>query len=256
VGTSQTEILDTGPRTTGVIGGQHYFNGKLNLTANYRFRKTRDNFDTFFNNDNGITISRFNFTTHEFNTRLTWKPVKWFQNSVRVQLGDTVYRIRNLGNFTNSPDWHKSQANAQTYTYNAVFQPRHNWLFDLAYSLNNARVSTPATQYDTASGGIPTFLANVHSLIFTASYIPRENLSVFSSAYYSLAKNYDDKSFAGIPYGVDNNHYDVSLGLEWTPKEDMAIKPRYAYYSYETDPSIDYSNYSAHAGWLEFSYNW
>ena len=256
VGTSQTEALDTGPKTTGVIGARYYPAQKFNVTTNYRFRKLRDNFDTYFNDDNGFLISRFNTTSHEWNTRFSWKPFKWFENALRVQLGNTVYRLRNLGSFTTLPDWLKSQAKSDTFTYNAILQPSENWLLDMGYSLNLARVSTPATQYATANGGIPKFLADVHTWIMTASYAPTPEFSVFSSALYSMAENYEDESFGGIPYGVDNKRYDVSMGLQFTPNDNITIKPQYAYYSYRADKSIDFSNYSAHAGWIDVSFNW
>lgn len=256
VGSSQTEYLNTGPETTGVLGAHYVPNRKVNVTTQYRFNKKRDNFDVFYNDDNGITISRFNFTTHELSSRVSWKPLDWFENSLRLQLGDTVYRLRNLGNFGTSPDWLKSQSDSLKLTYNAIAQAWENWMFNVGYQMNNFKVSTPATQYDTASGGIPTYYANVHTWLMSASYAPTKDLSIFTSGQYSLSHNFDDKSFAGIPYGLEYDRYDVSLGLQWTPKPDITVKPRYAYYGYQADRSLDFGNYSAHAAWLDFSLDW
>ncbi|OGX40945.1 MAG: hypothetical protein A3G91_00370 [Omnitrophica WOR_2 bacterium RIFCSPLOWO2_12_FULL_50_9] len=258
IGSSHTEYLDSSPEVTGVVGVRYAPNSKFNMTSNIRRKSDHNTYNIFSNNDAALTISRLQTTFSEWSNRMTWKPAKWIENSFRVQLLDNVYRVQSLDKvgFTGNTDWIKSQGNSRIFTYNVVFQPLDEWLFDLGYSLNNFKVSTPASQTAVSGGGIPVFEADFHTWLFTGSYAPREDLSFFAGFQYTRAKDFDSQAFAGIPYGVDNEHYDANVGMKWSPKDNVTLSPHYGYYSYRADQSIDYGNYSAHVAWLDFNYDW
>ncbi len=253
-----TEYLDSGPETTGVMGIRYAPNGKFNLTSNLRLKSDHNTYNIFTDNDGGINISRLQTEANEWNSRFTWKPAKWFENSFRLQLADTSYHIQTVQLTQN--DWIKSNANARVFTYDVTLMPLDEWMFNFGASLNQFKVSTPASQVAVSGGGIPVFETDVYTLLFSTSYAPKENLSVYSSAQYSRADNFDAKSFLGIPYGVNNERYDINLGVKWSPKSDLTVEPHYGYYAYRSNPddnySMDYGNYSAHALWLDASVKW
>lgn len=257
-GASYTEYLDRSPEMTGVMGVRYVPNNKFNMTSNIRRKSDHNTYNVFTNNDPGLSISRLHTTFNEWSNRFTWKPSKWIENSFRVQLLDNVYRVQSLDQvgFTNNTDWIKSNGNSRIFTYNVVFQPLDEWMFDLGYSLNNFKVSTPASQTAVSGGGIPVFESDFHTWLLTASYAPKENLSYFTGFQYTRAKDFDSHDFAGIPYGVDNEHYDINAGMKWSPRKDLTISPHYGYYSYRANQSIDYGNYSAHAAWVDVSFDW
>jgi hypothetical protein len=240
------------------MGVRYAPNSKFNMTSNIRRKSDHNTYNILSNNDAALTISRLQTTFNEWSNRFTWKPAKWVENSFRVQLLDNVYRVQSLDKvgFTGNTDWIKSQGNSRIFTYNVVFQPLDEWLFDLGYSLNNFKVSTPASQTAVSGGGIPVFEANFHTWLLTGSYAPREDLSFFTGFQYSRAKDFDSQGFAGMPYGVDNEHYDANVGMKWSPRENLTLEPRYAYYSYRANQSVDYGNYSAHVAWLDCSLDW
>ncbi len=258
IGSSHTEYLDGSPEITGVAGFRYVPNRKFNMTSNVRRKSDRNTYNVFTNNDPGLSISRLRTTSTEWSNRFSWKPIKSVENSFKVQLLDNVYQVQSLNQvgFTNNTDWIKSNGNSRIFTYNLVWQPLDEWLFDLGYSLNNFKVSTPASQVAVSSGGIPVFEADFYTWLFTGSYAPKENLSFLGGFEYTRAKDFDSHGFAGLPYGVDNERYDASVGMKWSPKKDITIEPHYGYYSYRANQSIDYGNYSAHVVWLDFSYNW
>jgi hypothetical protein len=258
VGSSHTEYLDSSPEMTGVMGVRYAFNRQFNMTSNFRRKSDHNTYNILSNNDAAITISRLRTYVNEWNNRLTWKPSKWLESSFRAQLLDNVYRVQSLDKtgFTGTTDWIKSQANSRIFTYNVVWQPLEEWMFDLGYSLNNFKVSTPASQTAVSGGGIPVFEANFHTWLVTTSYAPKDSLSFFTDFQYTRAKDFDSQAFAGIPYGVDNEHYDAGIGMKWSPKENITLAPHYAYYSYRANQSMDYGNYSAHAAWFDFNYDW
>jgi hypothetical protein len=260
VDSSYTENLDKSPEITGVIGARYVPNSKVNMTSQLRRRSKHDTYNTFSNSHPGMAISRLESESDEWNSRLTWKPAKWLQNSFRLQLLDTVYRVQTSPQYVVDNDWIKSNGNSRIYTYDVSVQPWDEWMFNLGASLNQFKVSTPASQTAVSGGGIPVFVADVYTLLFSTSYAPKENFSVFSSAQYSRANDFNAQGFDGIPYGVNNERYDISLGMKWSPRKDLTLSPRYGYYSYRANPndnlSMDYGNYSAHVAWLDFTYDW
>ena len=259
-GSSYYENLASGPETTGAAGIRYVPNGKFNMTSQLRRKSDRDTYNTFTNNDTAITISRLRAESDEWNSRLTWKPARWLQNSFRLQLLDTVYRVQTSPQYVTDNDWIKSNGNSRIYTYDVSVQPWDEWMFNFGASLNQFKVSAPASQTAVSGGGIPVFVADVYTLLLSTSYAPKENFSLFSSAQYSRANDFDSQGFAGIPYGVNNEHYDITLGMKWSPRKDLALSPRYGYYSYRANPndnlSMDYGNYSAHVAWLDLSFDW
>lgn len=265
--TSNTNIeyVERSPETTGVIGIRYVHNSKLNLTSQLKYQSKNETYNMLVNNDPGIYISRLAVNSNEWNNRLTWKPLRWFQNSFRLQLVDKVYRQQSLNQPAVTPeltnfDWIKSQSASRVYTYDAILQPWDEWMFNVGGSLNQFKVSTPASQVAVSGGGIPVFTANVYTLLFSASYAPKENFSIYSSAQYSRANDFNSQGFDGIPYGVNNESYDITIGAKWSPKKNLTLEPHYGYYSYRANPndnySMDYGNYTAHVVWLDTKFTW
>ncbi len=259
-GGSHTEYLDSNPEFTGVMGVRYALNSKFDVTSNIRLKSDHNTYDILSNNDTGVTISRIQTESDEWNSRLTWKPTKWLQNSFRLQLSDTVYRVQSTPQYVTQTDWIKSNATSRIYTYDVSLYPGDEWMFNAGASLNQFKVSTPASQTAVSAGGIPVFVADVYTLLFSTSYAPKENFSVFSSAQYSRANDFNAQSFYGIPYGVNNESYDITLGAKWSPKKDITLEPNYGYYSYRANPndnySMDYGNYSAHLFMLDAKFDW
>lgn len=262
VGTSEYANLDRDPQMIGVLGFRYVPNSKINLTSQIRRKSDHDTFNTFFNTDGAITISRLRTESTELSNKISWNITKWLQNSFRIQLYDTAYKVQSLSQtgFTGNTDWLRSNNNSRVYTYDIVLQPWNEWLFDIGASYNNAKISTPASQTAVSGGGIPVFTANVYTLLLSTSYAPTEKFSLYSSAQYSRANNFDSQGFAGMPYGINNEEYNINLGAKWSPKDNLTIEPHYGYYAYTANPNdtlnLDYGDYSAHVYWLDATFKW
>ncbi len=260
VGSSHTEYLDSNPETTGVMGVRYVPNSKVSLTSNVRLKSDHNTYNIFTNNDTGLTISRIQTESDEWSNKVTWKATKWLQNSFRLQLLNTVYRIQSTPQYVTRTDWIESNATSRIYSYDVSLQPRDEWMFNVGASLNQSKISTPASQTAVSGGGIPVSTSNVFGLLFSTSYTPKENLSLYSSAQYLRSDNFDAQNYDGMPYGLNNEHYDVTVGMKWTPKDSISLEPRYAYYSYRANPdgdlSMDYGSYSAHVVWLDTKLTW
>jgi len=258
------------PKMVGTVGARITPTTKLTFTSQIRGTGTDNNIDRYklAAQDTALVITRLHTDSHELDNRLSYKFFKWLESSARVQLIDTIYHTQVV-----NQDWLKSQSISRVYTYDVVVQPLDAWMFDLAYSLQNFSSSTQASTYlqqtglsssgtavgaSTLSNGadILRYRGNVYTWMFTTSYAPKDNLSLFNSFEYSRSKNYNNYSSFGIPYGEDYYRYDMTLGLKWEPKKNWSVEPHYSYYSYRAKQSVDLGNYSAHLIALDAKYTW
>lgn len=187
----------------------------------------------------------------EIASRITWKPLKWINPSFRYQFFNNKYitRIENDINET------EADQVSHVFTYDLYIQPTDQLLFDFAYSKNDNKISTLAAG-GSGSPQIPGFISNSDSWMASASYTPKENLSFTQVFTYSNATNYDNFSSIGLPYGADFDKYDITLEADWKPKEDLSVKPHYAYFFYEPGSSYDNGGYRAHVMWLDVTVKW
>ena len=110
----------------------------------------------------------------------------------------------------------------------------------------------------TAQKSIPEFNSWVNSCLFSASYAPKENLSLTNTVYYAWADNMDtyDKALPGIPMTAAYKQLDLTTALQWSPKKDLTISPSYEYASYDGNPLVDTANYSAHIFQVDVGLKW
>lgn len=187
----------------------------------------------------------------EVSSRITWKPLKWLNPSFRYQFFNNKY-ITRIENDINEIE---SDQVSHVFTYDLFVQPTDQLLFDFAYSKNDNKISTLAAG-GSGSPQIPGFISNSDSWMASASYTPKENLSFTHVFTYSNATNYDNFSSIGLAYGADFHKYDLTLEADWKPKEDLSVKPHYAYFFYEPGSAYDNGGYRAHVMWLDVSVKW
>lgn len=228
----------------------------LNLTAQARQKWEVNDYDDIWETGSATTaksawIDAMGIKGSEIASRITWKPLKWLHPSFRYQYFNNKYitRIEN--------DINESEADqvSHVFTYDLFIQPNEELLFDLAYSKNDNKISTLAAG-GSGSPQIPGFISNSGSWMVSSSYTPKDNLSFTNTFTYSNATNYDNFSSIGLAYGADFDKYDITLEANWEPKQDLSVKPHYAYYFYEPGSAYDNGGYRAHVMWLDVSVKW
>ncbi len=239
----------------------------VNMTTQYKHSFMGQTFNTLYKtpaialNYNSI-FNRMNLDIDETASKVSWKPVKWLENSLKYKVAERVYHTNAV-----SEDWEKAQLSEQDYIYDLMLMPTDALMFNLSYSLQDLKASTRESQitdngvygsYPTGIVGIPVFTANVYTWMFTTSYAPKDNFSIFNTVEYSRAKNPNNPpaETSSMRYGVDDQWWNMTYGVRWSPKKDLTIEPHYAYYSFIANQSTEAGNYSAHVMWLDLKYNW
>jgi len=237
------------------VGGRSLPYHWLTLTSQVRQKWEKNDYDDIHESGAAGTaksgfIDYMGINGAEVANRITWKPVNWFQPSFRYQFQNKKYLTR----IEDDINVEESDVITQVFSYDLFIIPIEQVLLDFGYSKNDSKTATLAGS--SASSTLPGFVSNVDSWLASTSYTPKENLSFTNTFTYSTATNYDNFSTVGLPYGADFKKYDISIEADWQPKENVSLKPHYAYFYYEPNNSVEFGGYRAHVVWFDVNVKW
>jgi len=197
---------------------------------------------------NSAFIDSVRIHRNEFTTRATYRPCRWFRSSFRYQLQDEDY-----GTIAQAESLVKTSTDTHTYTYDVSLEPRNDLLMTGSFSRQTASFETLARFGSTGATNIPTFNADVNTWMWTVDYAPKPQLSTTSSLLYTMARNFNDFTAGGIPYGADFDQLDLTTGLNWALGEDASLQAEYGYYHYQANSNAGTGDYDAHMISFELS---
>ncbi len=253
--TTYSEQINRAPEGSGTFGMRFTPFNKVSLTTEFKHGEKNDK----LTQDKGSTqayINKLRTTSDSLSSRLSWKPVKWLENSLRVKTSSHVYHIQVL-----SLDTSKMSTTERDFTYNVAIMPTDEWMIDASYSRKLSNTGTVGAQY---SYSPPAFTGNVDVFALSTSYAPTEKFSVFNTLEYARAKNQTNAnsdtlkstSVGPLLWGVNEEWFNMETGITWSLRKDLTIEPHYAYQSFRSFEGMESGNYSAHVGWLDITLNW
>ena len=239
-------------RGTWTLGGHFVPWSLLDLTAHVRRRISDNDYDDQRETvASGTALSAFidmqNLHSDEFTTRATFRPCRWFRSSFRYQLRSDKYATR-----AEAQDTVKTNVLSNIYTFDVTVQPRRDVVTTASFSRQTAVTSTPA-RFASSAANIPAFHADVNTWLLGVDYTPKATISLNSTLQLSRARNFNDFTANGMPFGASFNRVDVTTGLKWSLTEDASIGTDYAFYSYLPNSLSESGGYHAHVIWFEVS---
>ena len=229
----------------------------VHITADARHREDDINYNHARYTNNSTSGAKSVFVdgqyieTNEFSSKIRLKPWKWLQPSFRYQFDNTTYDTWGLSDSDNEQE---SGLKSHTYTWDVVIQPMDDLMTTSSLSVQNATMFTPASLNATAAH-TPTANMNVLSALFCAEYALNKDTILIGITQWSDAGNFNNQG-GPISYGADYTELDVSFGVQWTPKKDMTIKPKYAYYRYDPSPDAEFGGYNASVVSIDVQFKW
>jgi hypothetical protein len=251
------EDITNTPRLVETVGARFFPFKTVTVVTDFKHRSSDSKYQNIYN----ITPTAENFfnklmtVTDEINEKLTWKPKKWLQNSISYKLANHNFHTQYI-----NQDWEKSQSIERDLNYDITIQPLDPLMFNLGYSMQWLKASTPASSQPNTNNTfiyVPTFTGNVYNWMFTTSYAPKENLSLFNTISYSRAKNSQNNNISNsvtagaFSYGIDDEWWNTTLGLNWSPKKNLTVGPHYAYYTFRSHEGVEVGNFIANVIWLD-----
>ncbi len=252
--TLNRQELDHMYRGSGTLGAQIFPLNHVTLTAQVRHKLDDIHYNHLFNNggDTSLTfIDKQSTATDEFETRVSWKPVRWFQPTFRYQLQDKRYTAWGLPNDDVSVG---TALISNIYTWDLSSQPVDDLLLTASFSFQDGKIITPDRSTGLASA-IPTFNFDSYTTLFSAEYALTKDIILTGTADYIRAANFQDFSIIGMPYGADFHQVDLTLGCSWKLNKDLSLEPKYSWYQYSANEA-EIGSYNAHTFWLEAKINW
>jgi hypothetical protein len=236
------------------LGGRIIPSQYFNVSTQARHRLDRHDYDHQQDTSGSINsafMDAMNISSDELTSKLTWKPWRWLQSSLRHQFTHKKFTTR-----VRDQEELESRTISNMFTYDVLLQPLDELLLNLSYSRQLMKTSTAATAQDNVQA-MPGFRGDVDSILFSASYSPLQTLSFIGVAGYTFSDNFNDFTATGLPLAVANRSRLVELGLKYSPKgKDWSVAPHYGYYNYESGSISEYGDYNAHVGWLDFALEW
>jgi hypothetical protein len=251
------DVTNRAPELEGTVGFRVTPVKTVSITTDYTHSKRKDKVDPeeLIGDNADSLINYFRSDADAFSSRVSWKPVKWLENSFRAKMGGTVYHT--------SADFEtirKTNVNERSFVYDVVVMPAEQWMFDLSATLQQFNTNTLVSDL----GITPVYTANVYSWMVSTSYAPTEKFTIFNTLGYSKAYNKHDYQQTdingaaiatvlnrGLAMGANDEWYDAEFGVNMELKKDLTVAPHYAYYGYRANDSVETGNYSAHIVWVD-----
>ena len=91
----------------------------------------------------------------------------------------------------------------------------------------------------------------MHTWLVSTEYTPTASLVLTGMLQYTCARNFNDTSLSGIPYGADFDQVNLTAGAQWTLGEQTTLGVDYGFYHYKPNSSAEFDGYDAHLISLE-----
>lgn len=228
-----------------------YFNVTFQARRKYENNDYDDSVDTV-GAFNSAFVDSLQITGDELTTKLTWKPLKWLQNSVRYQFAGKKYKTRVQG----LSDTMESRFRSHTFTYDIFVQLLDELFVNGSYTYQDANTSTPAAS-STNVAMLPGFNADLQSILLSTSYVPTDEWSITAAVAKTFTDNFNDYTSSALPLASSNDFYTAEVSAQYKPKnKDWSLEPHYAYYHYDSTSVSEFGNYIAHVAWVDFNWHW
>ena len=242
------------------VGFTWYPMVRLNLAGQYFYKTFR--YDNSSNAD-GQNLEFQEWSTNDFNIRLTWRP------QIPPSLGTIAlvtrydYTTSEVTGQWNIPDgillnsehtaWISNQVITESVTWNPL--ARLYLQGDFAYVLNQTK--TPASNIIIVPGAGPTvlnFQNDYWTLGASIGYLLNDKTEFRVGYTYYRAADYVNNSLAGLPYGADQTENTVTASMSRQLTKNIRLNLQYGYFNYTDGLSGGHNDYQAHSIFSSFAF--
>lgn len=227
------------------------------IAAQYFYRLKDYHYDHPVNSDGPFAYPAFitnqDFSTHDVNLRLTWRPASGITSVSRIDVQQTEIETISVGNDpTTSGDLETlilSQSLSWMVTPRVFIYSTLNYVEDT--------YSTPATR---ATGGAANLVPEVNNDYLTfslaAGYTVNDQLDLDAEYIWYEADNFVNNFQESVPYGTSQDQSQARLRATLRLSEQALVILQYAYFA-GNDLSSGFNNdYNAHGLYGKYQYRW
>lgn len=213
------------------------------VAARYRRRYRSNDYDHRVDNT-ANAYSAFildqDIKTDEVMVKVSFQPVPRIRTSLQYQL--VAMDIDTDEDTAPPTSVQTTDYDANIYTATVTATPYAGLFLTGMVAYQDVQLET----VDLADAPVTTYEGDVLSLTISSGLAidPRTDLNVQYT--YTLSENFEDISDAGLPLGVENQRHAVLANLIRRITDNLSVKLRYGFYSFDDDASDGSDNYTAH----------
>lgn len=216
---------------------------KMTLSSYYRFGHTDNDYQPKANWLTGTDVGLIKdqiFTTHEFTTKLTLRPISRLSLTLKYQLvSSDIETTTVLGAPASSTS---GNYEANIYSLSATVTPVDRLYITGLFSYQNARTVVDNNGW----AGIMTYVGDVYSAMGSCGYAIDNKTDVVADYSTSWAKNNQGNANLTLPLGVNYTQHSANVTLSRQLTKRIRGQLRYGFYQYDDDWTAGANNYTAH----------
>lgn len=218
---------------------------------NYDYDHTSDNtLNNSIANRYPAYLTMQNFSTHDANTRVTWRPLNNLTLVARYEyqlstVNTTPDPISGLG------EAESAKLTSHIVAFNASWSPWSRLYVQAGVNYVNSGLETPAQDYTAA---VLKAQNNYWSANLNSGLVLDDKTDLNFGYTFYRADNFSDNSPLGIPYGSGAKEHGISTTLTRRISKNLRASVRYGYYTYSDEGAGDHRDYDAHVVFTSLQY--
>ncbi len=213
------------------------------VAARYRRKYRSNDYDHRVDNTaNAYSafITDQDIKSDEVMVKVSFQPVPRIRTSLQYQL--VAMDIDTDEDTAPPSSVHTTDYDANIYTASVTATPYAGLFLTGMVSYQDVQLET----VDLANAPVTTYEGDVLSLSASAGLAIDLRTDLNVQYIYTLSENFEDISDEGLPQGVENQRHAVLANLVRRITDNLSVKLRYGFYSYDDDASDGSDNYTAH----------
>jgi hypothetical protein len=250
---TQNAVLDFTRKTDTDVFRQDYTVGfntapipRVSFAGRYRHSIYNNDYDHTVDTEAGYPafITGQDFITDEIMSKLTWRPCRFFNATLRYQLIATDIKTTTEAVPLLAPGGKLTSGNfdASIYTVSATVTPISRLYLTGLFSFEDTRTDA----FDNGNPAVISYVGNVYTVMGAAGYALDKKTDLNVEYTYSRSDNFTDNSAAGLPLGLDFQRHGLLVGLTHRISDHFIARLRYGYYAYNETSNGGISDYIAH----------
>jgi hypothetical protein len=234
------------------LAAQWYARAGLTFTGEYYYKLRLNDYNPTVDSTPATGFDRYpafianqDFTTHDVNVRVSWRPTTQLSVVTRYDL----QRSQVMSSFEAIPKSRSSRTTTHILSQSATYTPIARLY--LTGSLNVAfdQLATPAAGYIRNSDN------NYVNASLSAGYALSKTTDLYLDATRYQARDYSDNSRVSLPYGADVRTDTASLTCVIRRNAHLVYTLRYTYAQNDDRASGGYNDYRAHFVYSKVQYS-
>ncbi len=214
----------------------------LTLSGRYRFRNHENDYDHKIDTDPGYSafINKQDLNTQEIQAKVSTRVITALKASFEYQRITT--KIDTRSQTTPPSDVESGDYVADIYSLSVTATPISSLYLTSQFSYRNAKTES----FDNGSLSVNACNGDVYAFMGTAVWALSKKTDLSLEYLLSWTDNFRDDSENGLPLGVTNIRYGLSLSCSHRLTDRIRVQAGYGFYKYDDDSNGGFDNYKAH----------